>query len=85
MIDVTHPDFDPEAADYVYVAVADHIAGRIARGDLPPGGRLPAERDLGQEYGVAAGTARRAIQELRERGLVRTVPVKGTYVVKPSA
>lgn len=76
------PDFDPDAADYVYMAVADHIAARIASGDLPPGARLPNERALGEEYGIATGTARRATRELRERGLARTVPVKGTFIVK---
>jgi DNA-binding GntR family transcriptional regulator len=77
------PDFDPAAADYIYAAMADHIEARIVAGDLRPGDRLPGERDLAAEYGVALGTVRRATQELRDRGLVRTVPVKGTFVTKP--
>jgi DNA-binding GntR family transcriptional regulator len=60
--------------------VADHIAARIAAGDLPADARLPGERELAAEYGVAIGTARRAVEELRERGLVVTLPGKGTYV-----
>ena len=77
------PRWDPEAGGpaYVYMRVADHIAARIAAGDLPADARLPAERDLAAEYSVAIGTARRAVQELRERGLVVTLPGKGTYVV----
>ena len=50
--------------------------------ELPPGSRLPGERDLAAEYGVALGTARRAIVELRSRGLAVTLPAKGTFVVK---
>jgi GntR family transcriptional regulator len=46
-----------------------------------PGARLPGERDLAAEYQVALGTMRRAIEELRSRGLVVTLPAKGTFVV----
>lgn len=76
------PRFDPDRVGtaYVYVAMADHIATRITGGDLPAGARLPAERDLAAEYGVSLGTARRATALLRERGLVVTIPVKGTFV-----
>ena len=77
------PQWDPDAGGpaYVYMRVADHIAARIAAGDLPAEARLPAERDLAAEYAVAIGTARRAVLELRDRGLVVTLPGKGTYVV----
>lgn len=76
------PPFDPGNVGfgYVYVAIADHVEARIKNGELPKGSRLPAERDLAEEYGVALGTIRRATQELRDRGLVVTVPVKGTFV-----
>lgn len=75
--------WDPEKVGprYLYEAMADHIAARIASGDLPPGSRLPAEVDLAEEYRVGLSTARRAVKELRERGLVQTLPVKGTFVV----
>lgn len=76
------PRFDPEAGEpaYIYSRVADHIAARIAAGELPPGARLPGERDLAGEYSVALGTARRAVAELRDRGLVITLPAKGTFI-----
>ncbi|MEV0756806.1 winged helix-turn-helix domain-containing protein [Streptosporangium sp. NPDC050280] len=74
------PDFNPSDMAYVYAQMADHIALRIAAGDLRPGSRLPGERALAEEYGVALGTARRAVEELRDRGLVVTLPAKGTFV-----
>lgn len=77
------PPFDPDAGEpaYVYARVADHLAARIAAGELSAGAKLPGERDLAAEYGVALGTARRAVSELRERGLVVTLPAKGTFVI----
>lgn len=78
--DVPEFQLDETEPGYVYMRVADHIAARIRAGALRKGARLPAERDLGEEYGVAAGTARRAIRELRDRGLVVTLPAKGTFV-----
>ncbi|GHH67681.1 hypothetical protein GCM10017673_15080 [Streptosporangium violaceochromogenes] len=81
--DAEVPPFDPGPAEYVYAALADHVALRITLGDLRPGARLPGERDLAAEYGVAIGTARRAVEELRERGLVVTLPAKGTFIVVP--
>ncbi|MFE1951379.1 GntR family transcriptional regulator [Streptomyces sp. NPDC059524] len=77
------PPIDPTKIAYVYMQLADYIAGQIADGTLSPGARLPGERDLAAEYGVAHLTIRRATKELRERGLVITLPGKGTYIAYP--
>lgn len=76
-------DFEANAAGpgYVYERLADHLAAEIENGRLPLDARLPGERELAQMYGVSLGTARRAAQVLRERGLVRTWPSKGSFVV----
>jgi GntR family transcriptional regulator len=74
------PDINTRGAALIYVQVADHIAARIASGDLPPGSRLPAERSLAVEYGVAYDTIRRATAVLRERNLIVTVHGRGTFV-----
>jgi DNA-binding GntR family transcriptional regulator len=75
------PQFDPAGPELAYVQVADVIAGMIERGELTRDARLPGEQDMADEYGVSKATARRAVRELRDRGLVRTVPYKGTYVI----
>ncbi|MGK3105328.1 MULTISPECIES: winged helix-turn-helix domain-containing protein [Streptomyces] len=77
------PVVDPAAAAYVYMQVADHVAWQIESGRLRPGARLAGERDLAQEYGVSVQTARRAVQELRDRGLATTLPAKGTFISEP--
>jgi GntR family transcriptional regulator len=76
------PAFDPRSGPpaYLYVRVADHLAARISAGELAPGYRLPSERDLAESYRVAVGTIRQALDELRRRGLVSTLPGAGTFV-----
>ena len=71
---------DPAAPKLIYVQVADHIAARIEAGELAPGARLRAERDLATDYGVAYDTIRRATALLRDRGLIITIVGRGTYV-----
>jgi hypothetical protein len=45
---------------------------------------VPSKRILMQGFGVAGGTVDKAIDILREEGLVRTVTGRGIYVVPPS-
>jgi GntR family transcriptional regulator len=75
-----HPAIDPNAPKLIYLQVADHIEERIRSGELRSGARLPAERDLATEYGVAYDTIRRATAVLRERELITTIIGRGTYV-----
>lgn len=76
---------DPSLPVYVYVQVADAIERDIRSGKLPVGARLAGEQELAALYGIARGTARRVVEELRDRGLAVTLPSKGTYIVEPPA
>lgn len=67
--------------DLAYMRVADDIARRITSGELAPGARLRAERELAEYYEVAYGTVRRAMAVLRERGLIETIQGRGTFVI----
>ena len=73
---------DTSGPELIYVQVADRIAAQIESGELAPGSRLPAERDLAAELGVSYDSVRRAMEVLRERGLITTVHGRGTYVAK---
>jgi len=42
---------------------------------------LPAEDDLASEYEVARGTVRRALRELRKRGLIQRLPGRRSAVI----
>lgn len=73
---------DHEGMTPLYVQVADLVEARIKSGELVPNRPIPSENALTQEYGVARGTARKAVDLLRQRGLVVTVSGRGTFVVK---
>jgi GntR family transcriptional regulator len=77
------PDLNPGSPVPLYVQCADWIAFEITAGRLTPGTKLPAERDLAESWQVAYLTVRRAMRELRERGLIITVQGKGTYITEP--
>ncbi|GAB3950424.1 GntR family transcriptional regulator [Micromonospora vulcania] len=66
----------------LYIQVADLLTKKIESGKLKPRQPLPSEAHLQQEYGVARGTVRAAIRLLRERGLVVTLPARGTFVAE---
>jgi DNA-binding GntR family transcriptional regulator len=71
---------NPLSPTPLYVQLADLLEAQIKAGTLTPGDLLPSEKQLVQEHGVARGTARRAVEVLRERGLVITIQARGTFV-----
>ena len=64
----------------LYVQVADDVQRQIEAGALEENRPVPSENYMVQTYEVSRGTIRRAVDELRRRGLVFTVPQRGTYV-----
>lgn len=64
--------------------VAEHIRAMIHRGEVGPGDRLPAERDLAEELGVARMSLRDAIKTLQTEGYVevRRGARGGTFVTE---
>jgi GntR family transcriptional regulator len=66
----------------VYLQLAAILRGQIESGELAPRRPVPSERTLTQRYGVAGGTVKKALQVLRDEGLVRTVIGRGVYVVE---
>lgn len=71
---------DPELDTPVYVQLAEILRGEIQSGELQPRRPIPSIRTLQQQYGVSDGTVKKAVQVLRDEGLVRTVKGRGVYV-----
>jgi DNA-binding transcriptional MocR family regulator len=63
-----------------YRTLADSVASEIASGQLPPGIRLPPQREFAFQRGIAVSTATRVYAELVRRGLVSGEVGRGTYV-----
>lgn len=57
-----------------YQRVAEQIEERILGGQLPPGSRLSAERELVKQFGVGRSTVREALRVLQSSGLIRSRP-----------
>ena len=66
----------------IYMQIADWVTARIEDESWHPGHRLPAERAMAADWGVAYLTIRRAMAELRDRGLIVSVQGRGTYVIE---
>lgn len=72
---------DPDGATPIYVQVAQVIRERIESGQIQPNRPVPSVVQLVQEFGIARGTAIKALDVLRADGLVHTVPGRGTFVI----
>ncbi|NKY51585.1 GntR family transcriptional regulator [Nocardia vermiculata] len=68
-----------------YLQIAGHLRDQIVRGDLPPGAEVQSERELAVAWNVARPTASKALQVLRQQGLVESRQGSGTYVRAPHA
>lgn len=67
----------------LYAQIAEALLGRMQRGELAAGDRIPPERELSDMLGVNRLTLRRALRELEGRGLLRRRPGLGTFVTEP--
>jgi GntR family transcriptional regulator len=63
-----------------YLEMADALRARLAVGNHAAGGGLPSEAQLGREYAVSRVTVRRALELLRDEGLVTSRQGAGWFV-----
>lgn len=71
-------DFNSERP--IYQQIRDQIVVGIARGQLPPGEKLPTIRALADEAGVNMMTVSKAYQLLKQEGYISTDRRSGTVV-----
>jgi GntR family transcriptional regulator len=74
----------PESGEPLFAQVAAAARSQIAQGELRPGDRLPAARDVASGLGVNLHTVLHAYQVLRDEGLVDLRRGRGA-VVTPGA
>jgi DNA-binding FadR family transcriptional regulator len=63
-------------------AVYEVLEGLMVSGQLAPGARIPAERELADQLGVSRNSVREAVRELELKGLVERRSGRGTIVVE---
>src|SRR5262249_42093366 len=68
-----------------YTAIAEEIAGAIARRRYQVGALLPSEADLRARYHVSHHTVREAMRVLRDLGLAAPERGRGTRVLARTA
>ena len=79
-------NLDPEdridKSSYVpaYAQVANILKQKISQGVYQPGARLPSEAAIANQFSISAMTARQAIGNLAEEGLIDRVQGRGTFV-----
>lgn len=69
-----------QAAGPVYLRLANGARSAILRGDLPPGSRVPAERNLARLLAVSRTTVVSAYEILRQEGWLESRQGSGTRV-----
>src|ERR1700726_498183 len=70
----------PESHVPLYVQLRDQLRALVHAGDLRPGDRIPASRELAQHLGVHRTTVANAYAELESEGLIQGHVGRGTFI-----
>ncbi len=70
----------PSSALPKFIQISEMLIREIAAGHLVDGARLPPEREMADELGVAVGTLRKALADVEAKGLLDRVQGSGNYV-----
>ncbi len=67
-----------------YHQLHEILRAKIVRGDWQPGSMIPTESEIVQQYKVSRITARAALDELVQEGLIYRERGRGTFVAQPT-
>jgi len=67
----------------LYFQIAERLRGEMQNHKMRPGDLLTTDERVQREFGVSRATARKALDELVDEGLVERVTGKGTFLTKP--
>jgi GntR family transcriptional regulator/MocR family aminotransferase len=70
----------PESHVPLYMQIRDQLRALVHTGELRPGDRIPASRELATQLGVHRTTVANAYAELESEGLIRGHVGRGTYI-----
>jgi DNA-binding LacI/PurR family transcriptional regulator len=66
----------------LYEQISSHVLDEIRRGVLGPGDRVASEMELAAQFEVSRITSKRALEVLREAGLIERIRGKGSFVAR---
>jgi GntR family transcriptional regulator len=64
----------------LYLQISELLIRDIAAGRLVDGSRLPPEREMAAQLGIAVGTLRQALKALADKGLLESIQGSGNYI-----
>jgi DNA-binding GntR family transcriptional regulator len=73
-------EINPQSPVPTFRQLADQLRAMITSGQLAAGDWLPSIYKLREETGLSQPTIRKAVDVLRDEGLVQTAPGRGVYV-----
>ena len=71
----------PESHIPLYIQIRDQLRALVYSGDLRPGDRIPASRELATQLGVHRTTVANAYAELHSEGLIEGHVGRGTFIL----
>ena len=72
--------FDKLIATSLVENITELLRGKILSGEMQPGDRLPAERDIAEQMGVSRSSLHQAVLQLESEGFLKIEPRRGTVV-----
>lgn len=69
----------------LYLQLVDILKEAVERGELTPGTQLPTEDQLCVRQGVSKAVVRAALLDLAQKGYLRRIAGKGTFIERPVA
>ncbi len=63
-----------------YIQISEMLIREVAAGHLADGAKLPPERDMARDLGIAVGTLRKALSDMHEKGMLERIQGSGNYV-----
>ncbi|MFK4333442.1 GntR family transcriptional regulator [Bacillus sp. RC240] len=67
----------------LYHQLMERLKDPIEKGHWALGDKIPSENQLMDQFGVSRNTAKKAIEELVQEGILYRIQGKGTFVAKP--
>ena len=66
----------------IYRQIISRVLLAIAKGELPPGGKISPVRDMAANFKVNPNTMQKSLSKLEEMGYLHTVGTAGRYVTE---